>query len=153
VNQEKKVATQFLDRGIQHFLPTFRDVRRRSDRRVILELPLFPGYLFVRISSDEKRRVLQVPRVVRLLGTGSSQCVIPDEEIEMLQTGLRDDRTALPFNRLRKGTRVRVLRGPFSGQEGILIMQKNKFRLVLSVQLIHQSFSVEIGQEDVELMA
>jgi transcription termination/antitermination protein NusG len=150
VNQEKRVAERFQDREIEYFLPTFKSVRRRSDRRVILDQPLFPGYLFARFSSVEKRRVLDVPRVVRLLGTSSVASVIPDREVQALQAGLRENPTASPFHQLRRGDRVRVLRGPFAGKEGTLVLQKHKFRLVLCVQVIQQSFSIEIGQEDVE---
>jgi transcription antitermination factor NusG len=150
VNQEKRVADRFHDRDIEHFLPTFKSVRRRSDRRLVLDLPLFPGYLFARVSCRERRRLLEVPRVVRLLGAGSTACIVPESEVRALQLGLNANSSVSPINRMRRGDKVRVLRGPFAGKEGTLVMQKHKFRLVLSVQVIQQSFGIEIGQEDVE---
>src|SRR6266850_8365778 len=64
---EKKVAAELGRRSVESFLPLYSSVRRWSDRRVRLELPLFPGYVFVRLPLRDRLRVVQIPSVVRLV--------------------------------------------------------------------------------------
>src|ERR1700675_2118584 len=64
-NHEKRVAAEIEARDVEHFLPVYASVRRWKDRRVSLELPLFPGYVFVRLALRDQLRVLQIPSVVR----------------------------------------------------------------------------------------
>ena len=64
---EKKVAQQLEQRGIEHFLPLYRSVRRWKDRRKELDLVLFPGYVFVRVPVSQRLRVLQLPGVSRFV--------------------------------------------------------------------------------------
>src|SRR6267378_2705469 len=67
-NHEKRVAEQLDVRSVEHFVPLYESVRRWKDRKVRLQLPLFPGYVFVRLVQRERLRVLQVPGVARLVG-------------------------------------------------------------------------------------
>src|SRR5256885_9453838 len=69
-NHEKRVATELRERAVEHFLPLYRSVRRWKDRRVNLEMPLFPGYVFVRLALVDRLRVVQIPSAVRLVGFG-----------------------------------------------------------------------------------
>ncbi len=150
VNQEKLVSQRLGQRGIENFLPLYTTVRRRTDRRVILNLPLFPGYLFVRINPIDRMRILEVPRVVRLVGTGTTPLALANHEIESLRLGLSRNHDAEPCNYLVKGTKVRVLRGPFAGFVGKLLRKRQGFRVVLSLEVIHQAFTIEVGEEDLE---
>ncbi|MFL6437973.1 MAG: transcription termination/antitermination protein NusG [Terriglobales bacterium] len=153
VNQEKLVAERLNQRGIEHYLPLYETVRRRSDRRVQLSLPLFPGYLFVRIPLLERLKVLEVPRVVRLVGFDATPLAVPQGEIELLQKGLSSAVATEPCEYLKKGCSVRVLSGPFAGAEGILLKRKQGFRVVISIATIMRSFTVEVGEEDIERIA
>ena len=65
-NHEKRVREQLEQRSIESYLPLYETVRRWKDRRMRLQLPLFPGYVFVRMVLVDRLRVLQVPSVVRL---------------------------------------------------------------------------------------
>lgn len=150
VNQEKRVAESLQQRGIEFFLPLYQTIRRRSDRRVSLSLPLFPGYLFVRIPSQDRRRVLQIPRVVRLVGVRSEPSALPDEELDMLRNGLSGQVYAEPCRYLTEGCRVRVVSGPFEGAEGIFLKRKTGPRVVLSLHVIQRAFMVEVGESDIE---
>src|SRR5258708_10402477 len=82
---EKHVSQQMERRGIQNFLPLYKLVRRWKDRRKELELPIFPGYLFVRMALRERVSVLQVPGVVQLISFQGRPAPVPDSDIEMLQ--------------------------------------------------------------------
>ena len=90
-NHENRVASELQLRSVEHFLPLYRSVRRWRDRRVRLELPLFPGYVFVRLALCDRLRVLQVPSVVRLVGFGGLPTAVPDDQVE--NPPLRTDRT------------------------------------------------------------
>src|SRR5437773_9225525 len=85
---EKRVAAELGMREVEHFLPLYSSVRRWKDRRVTLDLPLFPGYVFVRLALRERMHVLQIPSVVRLLGFGGLPTALQDTEMETMRTGL-----------------------------------------------------------------
>lgn len=143
-NHEKQVAEQFRHRGVEHFLPLYETVHRWKDRRVRLHLPLFPGYVFVRLPLRDCLKVLRVPRVVRLVGFGGLPAALPEQQIETLRHGLSDGFRAHPHRFLAVGRRVLVTNGPLAGMKGILLRRKGDFRVVLSVDLIMRSIAVEV---------
>ena len=145
---EKRVAEQLAERTVEHFLPLYASVRRWKDRRVRLELPLFPGYVFVRLALRDRLRVLRVPRVVRLVGFGGLPVALPDEQVELLRAGLSGEMHAEPHPFLTAGRRVRVVHGPLAGMEGILVRKKKQCRFVVSLELIMRSVSVDISEAD-----
>lgn len=149
-NHEKRVAEQFSVRSVEHFLPLYESVRRWKDRRMKLQLPLFPGYVFVRLPLRDRLKVLQVPGVARLVGFNGQPAALPDKEIEALRAGLGAQLRAEPHPYLTVGRRVRVKRGPLEGAEGILIRKKNACRVVLSLDLIQRSASLEVDASDLE---
>src|SRR6267143_3100583 len=149
-NHEKRVAEQLGVRSVEHFLPVYESVRRWKDRRMRLQLPLFPGYVFVRMALMDRLRVLQVPSVVRLVGFNGHLSVLPDTEIEGLKNGLAGGVRAEPHPFLTTGRRVRIKTGPFEGREGILLRRKGNLRVVLSIELIMRSIVIDVDIADVE---
>jgi transcription termination/antitermination protein NusG len=147
-NHERRVEAQFEARGVRHFLPVYNSVRRWSDRRIQLKLPLFPGYIFTRMALEEKLRVLQVPGVVKLVGFNGQPYPLLDQEVESLRLGLSQGLRIEPHPYLKVGRRVRILRGPLQGAEGILLRRKNIHRVVLSLDLIARSAAVEVDPAD-----
>ena len=145
---EKRVAEQLAERTVEHFLPLYASVRRWKDRRVRLDLPLFPGYVFVRLALPDRLRVLQIPSVVRLVGFGALPTALPDEQVELLRAGLAGQLRSEPHPFLTVGRRVRVVRGPLAGMEGIIVRKKKQLRFVVSLELIMRSVSVEISEGD-----
>lgn len=148
-NHEKSVAAQLTVRSVEHFVPSYVSVRRWKDRRVALDMPLFPGYVFVRMALGERLKVQTVPGVARLVGFDGAPEALPDREIEALQTGLAKFR-GLPHPYLSVGRRVRVKCGPLVGMEGVLVRRKGEMRLVISIELIQRSVAVDVNVEDVE---
>ncbi len=149
-NHEKRVVEHFEARDVEHFLPLYASVRRWKDRRVQLELPLFPGYVFVRIALSARLRVLEVPGVVRLVGFNGQPYPLSDGEIESLRKGIMNGSRIEPHPYLSVGARVRIKSGPLAGVEGSLVRKKNTFRVVLSLDLIARSAAVEVDSADVE---
>ncbi len=149
-NHEKKIREQLDQRNVESFLPIYESVRRWKDRRIRLQMPLFSGYVFVRIAAVNRLQVLQIPGVVRLVGFNGQPAPLPDEDIEGLRKGLASGFCAEPHPFLRIGRRVRMRSGPFEGLQGILLRRKGKLRLVLSLELISRSVVIDVDVADVE---
>ena len=148
---EKRVAQHLVQRGIEFYLPLYQCQRRWSDgSRVTLDLPLFPSYLFVHIPRNDRVRVLEVPGALAIVaGTGGEPLALPDESIEALRTGL-PLRAAQPCQLLTAGRRARIRSGALAGMEGVVIRNKGALRVVLTLDLIMQSVSVEVDALDLE---
>src|SRR5579864_2811254 len=147
-NHEKRVSEQLGVRRVEHFLPLYSSVRRWKDRRVTLDLPLFPGYVFVRMALRERLQVQTVPGVARLVGFDGTPAVLPDQEIDGLRASLANGVRAQPHPFLRVGQRVRVKNGPLAGMEGVLLRRKGGVRLVISIELIQRSVAVDADAAD-----
>ena len=150
VRHEKMVARQFTERNVDCFVPLYRAVHRWKDRRKTLDLALFPGYVFVRITLSERLKVLQVPSVVSLISFNGRPVPIEEKEIEVLRQGLARDVRIEPHPYLTVGRRVRLKAGPLAGTEGILVRRKDSCRLVMSIDLLMRSVAVEVDEADVE---
>jgi transcription antitermination factor NusG len=148
---EKKVAQQLGQRCVEAYLPLYRAVRRWNQRRAEVQLPLFPGYVFTRIQLRERLRVLEVPGVVRLVGSGARPAPMADEEMAAVRNCL-DLRTAQPYPYLGAGKRVRISTGPLAGLEGVIQRRKGRARIVVSIDCIMRSIAIELEACDVELL-
>jgi transcription antitermination factor NusG len=151
-NHEKRVAEQLKGRTVEYFLPFYKSVRRWKDRRVQLELPLFPGYVFVRLPLRDRLRVLEVPGVVRLVGFDGHPAALPEKEIEALRQSLARQLKVRPHPYLTVGRRVRIMRGPLSSLEGILVRKKGSFQVIVSIDLIMRSVIAQVELSDLELV-
>jgi len=149
-NHEKRVREQLEQRSLESYLPVYEAVRRWKDRRMRLQLPLFPGYVFVRMALVDRLRVLQVPSVVHLVGFNGHLAALPDAEIVGLKNGLAGGVRAEPHPFLTAGRRVRIKAGPLEGREGILLRRKGSLRVVLSIELIQRSIVVDVDVADVQ---
>jgi transcription antitermination factor NusG len=149
---EKRIAEQFEQRSIERFLPLYETVHRWKDRRVRLQLPLFPGYVFVRIALLDQLKVLKVPGVVRLVSFNGRPVPLPELEISALQRGLSSGLRAEPHPYLAPGRRVRIKAGPLCGLSGKLLRRKENYRIVISVDSISRSITCEVALEDVDAM-
>jgi transcription antitermination factor NusG len=140
-------------REIEHYLPLYRTQRKWSDgSRVTLDLPLFPGYIFVCIQRKQRVRVLEVPGVLSIVGgRGGEPASLPEDEIDALRSGL-PLRNAQPHLYLKVGQRARIRSGAFAGMEGVVVRMKYSFRVVLTMDSIMQSFAVEVDGEELELL-
>jgi transcription antitermination factor NusG len=137
-------------RKIEHLLPLYTSRRQWKDRKVSLSMPLFSGYLFVRLCVRERLRVLEVPGVAGLVGIGSQPVPLADEEIRAIQGCMNPGSSIVPHPYLRVGNRARVRSGPFQGIEGIVVRTNNETRLVISFSLIQSSVTLEIDQIELE---
>jgi transcription antitermination factor NusG len=147
---EKTVAAQLVHKSVEHFLPLYETVRKWKNGRFKVQLPLFPGYLFVHIPLGERLQVLQVPGVVQLVSSSGLPLPLPETEIETIRDALTKGLEAHPHPYLKVGSRVRIISGPLEGLHGILLRKKGKLRLVVSVDLIMRSISIDVDASEVE---
>ena len=148
---EKKVAEQLSNKGIQVFLPLRTVISHWKDRRKEVQFPLFTGYVFVHIVLDERLSVLRIPGVVQFVASEGKPVAIPDSQIDavrqLVSSGLKYD----PYPYVKEGMRVTIRNGPLKGVEGIVLSKRKKHLLVLSVDLIQQSASLEIDITDTDV--
>ncbi len=149
-NHEKRVAEQLRERSVDYFLPMYECERRWKDRRVKLQTPLFPGYVFVRVALRDRLCVLQTRGIVHLVSFGGHPAPLPQEDIQAIQNCLSHGLQVEPHPYLRVGYRVQVIRGPLQGLEGTIVRRKNRSRFILSFDLIMRSMAVEIDETDLE---
>lgn len=145
-NHERVAATHLRGRGIEEFSPTYRAEQQWSDRKKQVERCLFPGYVFCRLNLADRMPALSVPGAVGLIGFGSGPCPIPTEEIAAIQQMIGSGLLVAPWPFLRTGQRVLVERGPLEGVEGILQEIRKTYRLVVSVEMLQRSVSVELDR-------
>jgi transcription antitermination factor NusG len=149
-NHEKRVADQLRERCVEYFLPLYDSERRWKDRRVKLQTPLFPGYVFVRIALRDRLRVLQVPGIVHLVGFGGHPAPLPQEDIQAIQDCLSQGLQVEPHPYFRVGRRMQVKSGPLQGLEGVVVRRKNRSRFVLSFDLLQRAVAIEVNAMDLQ---
>ncbi len=147
---EKSVARHLELRDVEHFLPTYEEVRVwKNKQRVKLVLPLFPTYVFARISGSERTKVLGSPGVLRIVGSSREPIPLPDEEIEFLRSDLCRTKSE-PYRELIVGQKVRVRSGLMRGVEGTLVRKNNGSRFVISLELINLHAAIELSAQELE---
>jgi len=146
---EKHVCHQLEQRSIETFLPLYQSLRKWKTGPVRVFLPLFPGYVFTRVNNGERRRVIEMPSVLKIVGNRFGPSPLPDEEIEVLRRAVESG-VVEPHRFLNVGSRVLIIRGPLSGATGVLLRKKGCMKVVISVDIIMQSVAVELEARDLE---
>jgi transcriptional antiterminator NusG len=153
---EQLVHDQILQKGFCVFLPKVDVWSRRRGIQRLIQTPMFPGYLFVRLrQAMDKAAYVEVSRVrglVRVLGERWDRpAEVPDEEMQVIERVAAARQRVLPFPYLKEGQRARIKKGPLAGIEGILVEAKpQRGLLVLSVHLLQRSVAVVVDGTEVE---
>jgi len=149
-NHEKRVAARCQQRQVESFVPLYK-VRRKWKNRctVDLELPLFPNYFFTRIIPRDRVRVLELPGVISIVSSGGTLLPLEDDYVNALRDGILAHKIE-PHTNLEAGELVRITSGPLAGSEGILERRKNDLRVVLRLEMLARSVSVEVASSQIE---
>jgi transcription antitermination factor NusG len=143
---EQLVNDQLEHQGFTPFLPTVDVWSRRRGVRRLLKAPMFPGYLFLRHRMDKESyvRLQRVRGLAKILGERWDRLVeIPESEMNPVRAAAAARCRVLPFPYLREGQRARVVRGPLTGIEGILVESRpDRGLLILSVHLLQRSVAM-----------
>jgi transcription antitermination factor NusG len=149
-HHEKHVLDHLAHRNVESFLPLYKASRQWKKRpSMTLELPLFPNYVFIRISRNQRADVLGTPGVFSIVGSASNAWELPEREIETLRNGLHE-RKVEPHPYLVVGERARVKSGVLAGLEGVIVRKKNDLNIVLTLDRIMQSIAIEVEAKELE---
>ena len=153
-HQHEKTVAQVLSRkGFEILLPLYESVRRWKDRTKVLSLPLFTCYVFLKGGLERRWEVLNTPGIYELLSTRGQPIAIPTAEIDAIQQVMKSGLRLEPHRFLKIGELVRIKRGPLAGLQGLLVRQKNVYRLVISVEMLGRAAVVEVDSFLVERLA
>jgi transcription antitermination factor NusG len=146
---EKVVEGALRNKGYPVFSPFYRTRRKRVDRTVEIDVPLFPGYVFSLFDANKRLPILMTPGIVALVGAGNRPEPVHDTEIASIRKLALSGRPVQPWPFLRSGQRIRVQAGPLMGAEGIFLRVKDEYQLVVSISLLQRAVSVIIEKDAV----
>jgi transcription termination/antitermination protein NusG len=148
-NHEKLAAIALQHKGYEPYLPVYRCLRRRSDRTVEADQPLFAGYLFCRFDPKRRLPVVRTSGIISVVGFGNGPAPIPDSEIESVRTVLRSGFPAEPHPFPRLGQYIQITSGTLKGVIGILLKEKGKSLVIVSITMFQRSVSVEVDRKSI----
>jgi len=149
-HHEKRVLERCRERQVESFLPLYRTRRKwKNGSTVDLELPLFPNYFFVRIVPPERTQVLRLPGVLSIVSSRGQLLPIADDHIMALRDGLLVYKIE-PHPNVVSGESVRITTGPLAGAEGVFDRHKNGLRVLLKLEMLGRTISVEVGAHQIE---
>jgi len=150
-HQHEKTACELLTgKGFEVLLPLYQARRHWKDRMKVVSLPVFPCYLFLRTNLVRRLEILQTPGVFWLVESGGHACQIPNSEIEAVRRITQSSAAVEPHPYLKCGDQVRVRQGALAGIEGVLVRVRNRYRVVVSVNLLQKAMAVEVDFSMVE---
>lgn len=151
---ENVVHKALLGKKKETFLPKMRVRSRRKDRRKLIDVPVFPGYVFVRSTLLPAAHVdiLKTVGAVRLIGASAGPVPVPDETIESLRIMTAVPESVITGTRFQKGDRVRVTEGPFAGVTGVFSRYQGQDRVVVEIEILGRFAAVEVTEDEVELL-
>ncbi len=149
---EKVVNEGLKKKTFEAFLPTIHVKSKRRDRKIMLDLPIFPGYTFVKtaLSADEHLSIVKTAGVVKVIGNMKGPVPVRSDIVESLMIMTANSQSIKTENRFKNGEQIIVLYGPFAGLTGIFRKYRGKGRVYVNIDLLSQTASVEIEEEDIE---
>ncbi len=146
--QEKALARNLDAFRIFYYLPlAFRTTRsRRTGRRSTSTVPVFPSYLFFRATEQERHQSLTTNRIANTLAVMDQAELV--HQLRQIQQLLAAGHEYRWHGSLEVGDLARIETGPFAGLEGVVRTRRPRRRLILNVDMLGQSVSVEIAQSD-----
>ncbi|MGC9338063.1 MAG: transcription termination/antitermination protein NusG [Candidatus Cloacimonadia bacterium] len=148
--REKKVAKACVDYSISYFLPLRESCRRYHNRVLTFTKPLFPGYIFCCCDIYGKRQLYQLGHICKFIEAKDQETLV--QELSRIYNLRQKGAQLFPHTYLQRGKSVRIIKGPFAGFKGKISHRKDKYRLVLNIDLIKQAVALEIDAENVELI-
>jgi transcription antitermination factor NusG len=141
-NREFRVQDFLSAAGIGTFLPTWSETVQWSDRKTTINRPLFPGYVFARMSAEERHEALHMSGVIQFLPNSLEPQSLDASELESVRLVAQSN---LEFKTcdFHSGERVTIEHGPLAGVSGVVVKTKGSTRVIVSVELLRRSISVE----------
>ncbi|MGB5158731.1 UpxY family transcription antiterminator [Desulfobacterium sp. N47] len=151
---ENVVHEGLIKKNVESFLPKVLVRSRRVDRKIMIRVPLFPGYMFVKSDLRPERQIeiFKTVGVVRMVGNRSGPISVPDETIASLKIMTAGEGKIFTGVKFRKGDMVLVIRGPFEGVTGTFNRHGKIGRVVVDIEALGQFASVEVDEDDIEIL-
>jgi transcription elongation factor/antiterminator RfaH len=151
---ENVVNDGLAKKSIEVFLPKITVKSKRRDRKAMIRIPLFPGYLFVRtdLAPESHLEIVKTAGAVRLIGSKQGPVSVPEETIDSLKIMVTGDHLVTTGNSLKKGDKVLVVSGPFVGVTGTFIRYGGKGRVVVNIEALGQYAGVEVSEDEIEIL-
>lgn len=143
-NRERVTTDALKGKGFAVCLPLYRERGRRADRIQMVDLPLFPGYLFCNFDVSNRLPILTVPGVVHIVSIGKTPQPVDETEMAAVFAVIKSGLPVMPASYLPVGQRIMLDRGPLSGVEGVIVAHKNQEQFIVSVSLLQRSIAVEV---------
>jgi transcription termination/antitermination protein NusG len=149
---ESVVTTGLSKKSMDVFLPKARVRSARRDRKAMIHIPLFPGYVFIKtdLHPHTHLEIVKTAGVVRLIGTNQGPVPVPEETIESLKIMVSSELTITTGTRLQTGDRVLVATGPLAGVTGTFVRYRGQGRVVVNIEALGQFASVDVEEGDIE---
>lgn len=138
--------------GIEFFSPMTTELRQWSDRRKVVSLPLFAGYLFCRFEADRYGAIVRTLGVIDLVRVGNRLAEVDPEELDAIRRALHHELAVEELPALVVGQRVRVISGPLCDVEGVLLQTRTQSKLVLSISMMQRAVAVQIDRSQVQAL-
>jgi transcription antitermination factor NusG len=148
-NCEKIASASLRSKGYEELLPLQKVRRLWSDRIKVVELPLFPGYVFCRFEASRRLPILTTPGVVGILGFGETLTPVQEHEISSLRTVLGAGLPCEPWPFLKAGQPITIEHGPLAGVDGTVLQIRGQYRLIVQISLLQRSVAAEVDRESV----
>jgi transcription elongation factor/antiterminator RfaH len=141
-------------KSIEVFLPKITVRSKRRDRKAMIRIPLFPGYLFVKtdLAPDSHLEIVKTAGAVRLIGSKHGPVSVPEETIDSLKIMVAGDHSVTTGDNLKKGDKVLVVSGPFVGVAGTFVRYGGKGRVVVNIEALGQYAGVEVSEDEIEII-
>ena len=147
---EKKAAELISEKDYEVYYPTIKKVRQWKYRKKKVEMPLFNSYIFANFEYNQRFEILKTHGIVKIINFSGEPAIVPDWQIDSLKRMLEFPETVRLEKYISPGEIVEIMAGPMRGLKGMVNLKKDSKRLVLSIDGIFQSISVEIEEEFVE---
>jgi len=151
---ENVVNEGLYKKSLEAFLPKIKVRSKRRDRKLMIQVPLFPGYVFVKsdLHPNEYLEILKTPGVVRVVGNKSGPLPVGDETVESLKIMVSGGREIVTGTRFKKGDKIMVVHGPFAGIIGYFIQYRGQGRVIVNIDALGQFAAANVSEEDIELL-
>lgn len=145
--------SELVQKGMDVFLPSIKKLRQWQDRKKLIEFPLFPGYLFVRVQPQpsEFLKVLKTKGVVTIVSSSpGNPSPVSTQEIHSLRLFIESGKDLDIYPHLKEGERVSIKRGLLRGAEGILMKKAEQYIFLVNIKLLGKSVGVKVYADDLE---
>jgi transcription elongation factor/antiterminator RfaH len=151
---ESVVCDGLVKKSLEVFLPKIKVRSTRRDRKAMIRIPLFPGYLFIRtdLHPHSHIEIVKTAGVVRLIGSRQGPVPVPDETIESLKIMVASELPIGTGSRLQPGARVMVVQGPFAGVAGTFVRYRGQGRVLVHIEALGQYAGVDVNEDDIEIL-